>query len=237
MSASASAQFFETSKTIHAIYSILRWRSRSPTRNSRLARSSTVVQRQDSNAVSAAFMAGSTWSLPAFWWMPTISDGFAGFSDLIFSAVLTRLPPMMRSYSRPNWPRTLAMAARILRALSSLRKSKNGSVTNGPECRLTRGRTGASNVAMGVILSKLRGQILGLAGIFYTSGGAGSALPGFPKRGCPTPCRAFCDRVGNPGALTMLANVLQASPLSTPALPALHHLQLLSPDEAPRRQL
>ena len=41
-------------------------------------------------------------SLPAFWWTPTISDGCDGFSDLILSAVLTCLPPMTRSYSRPE---------------------------------------------------------------------------------------------------------------------------------------
>src|SRR6266566_7819704 len=84
--------------------------------------------------------------------MPTISDGFDGFRDLILSVVLTRLPPMMRSYSRPSWLRTFAIAARMRRAFSSLRKSKKGSVTNGPECRLVRaGRTGASSVAMGGI--------------------------------------------------------------------------------------
>src|ERR1035438_1570380 len=59
--------------------------------------------------------------------MPTIWDDCDGFRDLILSVVLTRLPPMMRSYSWPNWPRTLAMAARMRRALSSLRKSKKGS--------------------------------------------------------------------------------------------------------------
>ena len=36
------------------------------------------------------FHCGSTWSLPAFWWMPTICDGCDGFSDLIFSVVLMR---------------------------------------------------------------------------------------------------------------------------------------------------
>src|SRR6266576_1561095 len=88
--------------------------------------------------------------------MPTISEGFDGFSDLILSVVLTRLQPIMRSYSRPSWLRTLAIADRMRRAFSSLRKSKKGSVTNGPECRLVRaGRTGASSVAMGEILSKL----------------------------------------------------------------------------------
>src|SRR5579859_2892203 len=86
--------------------------------------------------------------------MPTICDGFDGFSDLILSLVLTRLPPMMRSYSRPSWLRTFAMAARMRRAFSSLRKSKNGSLTNGPVWRPVRGRTGASRVAMGEFLSK-----------------------------------------------------------------------------------
>src|SRR5712664_3924988 len=80
--------------------------------------------------------------------MPTISEGRDGFRDLILSVVFIRLPPMISSYSRPSWGRTLAIAERILRAFSSLRKSKNGSLTNGPECWLARGRTGASSVAM-----------------------------------------------------------------------------------------
>src|ERR1051326_1619718 len=166
MSASASAQFLLTSKTSQAMYSILRWRSRSPTRNSRPARSSMVVRLHDWKAVRAAFIAGSTCSLPAFWWIPTICEGFAGFSDLILSAVLTRLPPMTRSYSRPSWLRTLATAARIRRAFSSLRKSKNGSVTNGPACRLVRGRTGASNVAMGDPLGLRTWEIMALLDYF-----------------------------------------------------------------------
>src|SRR5207248_1282635 len=80
--------------------------------------------------------------------MPTISEGRDGFRDLILSVVLTRLPPMIRSYSRPNWPRTLTRAARMGRAFSSFRKSKNGSLTKWPWCKLARGRTGASSVAM-----------------------------------------------------------------------------------------
>ena len=90
------------------------------------------VRLQESKAFSAAAMAGSTCSLPAFWWIPTICDGLAGFRDLILSVVLTRWPPMMRSYSRPSCPRTRSMAARILRALSSFVKSKNGSLMKGP---------------------------------------------------------------------------------------------------------
>src|SRR5579863_10476148 len=84
--------------------------------------------------------------------MPTICDGREGFRDLILSVVLMRWPPMMRSYSRPSWPRTRSMAARILRALSSFVKSKNGSLTKGPEWvwdEDVRGRTGSSRVAMG----------------------------------------------------------------------------------------
>src|SRR5215813_8433437 len=46
MSPSATAQFLLTSNTSHAINSYLRSRSRSPTRNSRLARSSKEVCRQ-----------------------------------------------------------------------------------------------------------------------------------------------------------------------------------------------
>src|SRR6266576_3949625 len=87
--------------------------------------------------------------------MPTTCDGFEGSSERILSVVLTRFPPMIRSYSRPSWPRTLAIAERILRALSSRVKSKNGSVTNGPSCKRTRGRGGASRVAIGKILSGL----------------------------------------------------------------------------------
>src|SRR5271165_5364848 len=66
-----------------------------------------------------------------------------------------RLPPMIRSYSRPSCPRTFSMADRILRAFSSRVKSKNGSVLNGPSCRRTWIRGGASMVAIGVILSGL----------------------------------------------------------------------------------
>src|SRR5579864_3484534 len=99
--------------------------------------------------------------------MPTICDGCDGFRDLILSVVLTCLPPMTRSYSRPNWPRTLAMAARMRRAFSSLRKSKNGSVTNGPACRLVRGRTGASNVAMGDPLALRTWEIVALL-VYFT---------------------------------------------------------------------
>src|SRR5258707_11694402 len=70
---------------------------------------------------------------------------------------------MIRSYSRPSWPRTFAMAERILRALSSRLKSKNGSVTNGPVCKSTRGRGGASRVAIGIILSGLEDSVVGRA--------------------------------------------------------------------------
>src|SRR5882672_7400709 len=95
--------------------------------------------------------------------MPTTCDGFDGSSERILSAVLKRLPPMIRSYSRPSWPRTFAMADRILRALSSRLKSKKGSVTNGPVCKSTRGRGGASRVAMGMVLSGLEDSVVGRA--------------------------------------------------------------------------
>ena len=147
-SPSASAQFLLTSKTIHAENSNLRSRSRSPTRNSRLARSSTEVRLQVSNALSAAFIAGSTCSFPAFWWSPTTCEGFAGFKDLILSVVLTRFPPTIKSYSRPSWARTFSIAARILRAFSGLLKSTSGSFANDPSCRRTCGRVGASTVAI-----------------------------------------------------------------------------------------
>ena len=90
---------------------------------SRLARSSNEVWLQLAKAFSAACMAGSTCSLPAFWCSPTTCEGFAGLMDLILSLVLIRLPPMMRSYSRPSSARTFSIAARILRALSSRVKS------------------------------------------------------------------------------------------------------------------
>ena len=93
-------------------------------------------------------MAGSTCSLPAFWCKPTTCEGLAGLMDLILSVVLIRLPPMIRSYSRPSWPRTFSMAARIWRALFRLVKSVSGSFTNGPSCRRVCGRVGASTVAM-----------------------------------------------------------------------------------------
>ena len=90
----------------------------------RLARSSTVVRLQDSKGLERGL---HRWLDVLFAGLLVDADNLAtacdGFSDLILSAVLTRLPPMMRSYSRPSWPRTLAMAARMRRAFSSLRKS------------------------------------------------------------------------------------------------------------------
>ena len=77
-------------------------------------------------------MAGSTCSLPAFWCSPTTCEGFAGLMDLILSEVLTRFPPMTKSYSRPSCPRTFSMAERIFRAMSSRLKSVSGSLTKGP---------------------------------------------------------------------------------------------------------
>src|SRR5439155_11099700 len=68
--------------------------------------------------------------------------------DLILSAVLTRFPPMTRSYSRPICPRTFSMAERIFRAFSSLLKSVSGSLTKGPSWRRIWGRVGASTVAI-----------------------------------------------------------------------------------------
>jgi hypothetical protein len=47
-------------------------------------------------------------------------------------------------------------------------KSKNGSVMKGPVCKSTRGRGGASRVAIGVILSGLEDSVVGRAEIFYT---------------------------------------------------------------------
>src|SRR5208282_153712 len=149
MSASASNQFLETSNTSHAMNSSLRSRITSATRNRSDARSSTETRLQCANALRAAFTAGSTCSLPAFWWTPTTSEGLAGLMERILSEVLKRLPPTIRSYSRPSWPRTLPMAERILRTLSSLLKSTNVSFLNAPWCRRTCRRGGASMVAIG----------------------------------------------------------------------------------------
>src|SRR3954470_22125161 len=87
--------------------------------------------------------------------MPTISDGFAGFSDLIFPVVLMFSPPMISGYSRPSSECTLASAARMARAFSGLEKSVNGSFRNGPSgrerfCLPTRT---ASNVAAMLVTS------------------------------------------------------------------------------------
>src|ERR1019366_8806473 len=59
--------------------------------------------------------------------MPTISDGLAGLSDCVFSAVFRWRPPMTRSYSRPSSLRTFSMAAFMRRAFSGLAKSTEGS--------------------------------------------------------------------------------------------------------------
>src|SRR5208282_527862 len=80
---------------------------------------------------------------------PTTSEGFAGLMERILPEVLTRLPPMIRSYSRPRWPRTFSIAERILRTFSSLVKSTNDSFLNAPSCRRTCRRAGASMVAIG----------------------------------------------------------------------------------------
>ena len=127
MSPSASAQFLPTSKTIHAINSNLRSRSRWLTRNSRFVRSSTELYFQVSKAFSAACIAGSTSAAPAVENTPTTSDGLAGFSDSVFSSVFTRRPPITRSYSRPSSLRTFSMAERILRTFSGLLQSMEGS--------------------------------------------------------------------------------------------------------------
>src|SRR5258706_13211764 len=95
--------------------------------------------------------------------MPTTSDGLVGLRERILSVVLMRLPPMIRSYSRPSWPRTFSMAVRILRALPSRVKSKNGSLTNGPRCKSTRMRGGALRVGFGIILTGLEDWELGRA--------------------------------------------------------------------------
>src|SRR5208337_2675759 len=81
--------------------------------------------------------------------MPTTSEGLAGLLERILPEVLRRLPPTIRSYSRPSWPRTFSMAARILRTLSSLVKATNVSFLNAPSCRRTCKRGGASMVAIG----------------------------------------------------------------------------------------
>src|SRR3954464_13776615 len=67
--------------------------------------------------------------------MPTISDGFDGFSDLILPVVLMFSPPMISGYSRPSSEWTLARAERMARAFSGFEKSVNGSLRNGPSGR------------------------------------------------------------------------------------------------------
>ena len=84
-------QFLLTSKTRQAQNSNFALAcSRSATRNSRLARSSTGVRLQDAKACSAACSAGSTCSMPAFWCTPTTCEGMAGLMDL--DLVLVRDP-------------------------------------------------------------------------------------------------------------------------------------------------
>src|SRR5262249_27814626 len=63
--------------------------------------------------------------------MPTTCEGRAGFSDLIFSSVFTRRPPITMSYSRPSSAPTLVSASRMRRAFSGLLKSVGGSLRNG----------------------------------------------------------------------------------------------------------
>src|SRR5215469_9995406 len=103
--------------------------------------------------------------------MPTTSDGRAGFSERIFSAVRTRCPPITRSYSCPNCPRTRFSALRISRATSDLVKSVADSLRNGPSWvpKRVRGRTGASSVAMVFTSDRSRTKVI--LYLFYTSAG------------------------------------------------------------------
>src|SRR5260370_40124712 len=75
-------------------------------------------------AASTAFeaMAGV-----AFWWIPTISEGFDGLTDFSLSGVRNRSPAIDRSYSRPNSERTFARAASIDCRLAAMEKSVYGS--------------------------------------------------------------------------------------------------------------
>ena len=130
MSPSASGQFLPTSKTIHAINSNLRSRSKWLTRNNSVVRSSMVEYFQVSNAFSAACIAGSTSAALAVENTPTISDGLAGLIDSVFSSVFTRRPPITRSYSRPSSLRTFSMAARMRRVFSGFVQSMEGSFVN-----------------------------------------------------------------------------------------------------------
>ena len=74
---------------IHAENSCLRSRIVLATRSISSARSSRLLL-QVLKAACAAFIAGSTSPLSAFWKMPTTSLGCAGFSDLILPVVFTR---------------------------------------------------------------------------------------------------------------------------------------------------
>src|ERR1019366_511129 len=68
--------------------------------------------------------------------MPTTSEGFAGFTERIFSVVVIFWPPMINGYSRPSCLRTSAIASRIFAACSGLLKSRTSSLRNGPRAAL-----------------------------------------------------------------------------------------------------
>src|SRR5260370_20556718 len=109
--------------------------------------------------------------------MRTISDGRVGFSELILSVVFPRLPPIISSYSRPSWPRTFSMAARILRAFSSRVKSKNVSFTNRPSRGIVRGRE-ASRVAMLYLVQEISQIFDGRRNSYFSTGGRTLAAEG-----------------------------------------------------------
>src|ERR1700723_3236396 len=103
-------------------------------------RSSTGTRFHRSNAAAALSTAVFAISTVAFWNIPITCSGADGFSDLVFSAVYTRSPPMVSGYSRPNAAFTCASASSMALRLAGTEKSMNASFANSPRFIFTAAR-------------------------------------------------------------------------------------------------
>src|SRR5665213_1705948 len=135
-SASASAQFFPTSKVSHAQNSRCRSRISAAARSSRPTRSLTAVRDHAGNAASAACTACSAISTVASGCVPITCAGRAGFVEEKLCADPTRWPPIIRPYFRPSSPPTRSSASIMLRFVAASLKSVKGSFLKGESISL-----------------------------------------------------------------------------------------------------
>jgi hypothetical protein len=111
VSASASAQLFPTSSTIHAENAWRRSRMRFAASIRYAARSAAGTRLQTRNARSAVSTACTACAFEAALKRPSTSAGRAGFVDSNSFSPFRRSPPITIGYSRPAPARTAASAA------------------------------------------------------------------------------------------------------------------------------